>query len=97
MPATSDITILKSEDYSDKWQKCATLTLPRKPSRVNVCLSQPIVAANLKIEFAKFYERPGGSKASDGSMLLVNPSISKHVIKEERWLILVHVLGYVPC
>jgi E3 ubiquitin-protein ligase UBR4 len=75
----SDITILKSEDYSDKWQKCATLTLPRKPSRVNVCLSQPIVAANLKIEFAKFYERPGGSKASDGSMLVHCPRCTRVV------------------
>lgn len=73
----SDIATLKSEEYGDKWQRCATLSLPRGASRASTTLAQPIVAANLKIEFTEFYERPGGSKASDGSMLVHCPRCTR--------------------
>lgn len=67
----SDVQILKADDYLDKWQPCATLTLARGASRAVATLPIPVVASNLKIEFSEFYERPGGSRASDGSKLLI--------------------------
>jgi hypothetical protein len=72
-----DVSTLKSEDYVPKWQKCATINLSRGASRANATLAQPVVAANLKIEYAEFYERPGGSKASDGSMLVHCPRCTR--------------------
>eukprot|EP00980_Cylindrotheca_fusiformis_P011049 scaffold2535_cov126-Cylindrotheca_fusiformis.AAC.11 len=75
----SDVSTLKSDDYVQKWQKCATINLPRGASRANASLTQPVVAANLKIEYAEFYERPGGSKASDGSMLVHCPRCTRVV------------------
>jgi hypothetical protein len=73
----SEVSTIKSEDYSDKWQPCVTMNLPRGTSRASATLSQPVVAANLKIEFTDFYERPGGSKASDGSLLVHCPRCTR--------------------
>lgn len=74
-PVYSEASELKAEDY--QWQKCATMTLPRGASRATATISHPIVAANLKIEYTDFYERPGGSKASDGSLLVHCPRCTR--------------------
>jgi hypothetical protein len=75
--SASDAAELKADDYAFQWQKCATLTLPRGATRANVNFSYPVVAANLKIEYTDFYERPGGSKASDGSLLVHCPRCTR--------------------
>lgn len=82
----SDIAGLKSNTFTS-WQRCATLTLPRGSSRASDTLAQPVVAAGLKIEYADFYERPGGSKASDGSMLVHCPRCTRGTFLN-RWNIL---------
>ena len=73
----NDVQILKSDET--KWQRCATISLTRGASRASATLPVPVVAANLKIEFTDFYERPGGSKAADGSMLLHCPRCTRVV------------------
>lgn len=74
-----DVSILKEEDYADNWQQCATMNLTRGSSRASATLSQPVVAANLKVEFTDFYERPGGSKASDGTLIVHCPRCTRPV------------------
>lgn len=73
----SDVSVLKSTEFSGLWQRCATINLPRGASRASTRLTEPIVASNIKIEFCEFYERPGGSKASDGSLLVHCPRCTR--------------------
>ena len=68
---------LKADEYALQWHKCASLSLPRGATRANVNIAHPVVAANLKIEYTDFYERPGGSKASDGSLLVHCPRCTR--------------------
>lgn len=68
---------LKNGHYDDLWQACARITLPRGASRASCKFSHPFVAANLKIEYTGFYERPGGSKSSDGSLLVHCPRCTR--------------------
>jgi len=74
-----DAAELKSVDYASHWQKCLTIPVPRGAARATATISHPVVAANLKIEFMEFYERPGGSKASDGSLLVHCPRCTRVV------------------
>lgn len=74
-----DVQVLKSDAYLGRWQKVATLTLTRGASRASATLAVPVVASNLKIEFTDFYERPGGSKAADGSFLVHCPRCTRVV------------------
>lgn len=75
----SDANELKSEGYADSWQQCATIPLQRGATRASVAISPPIIAANLRIEYLDFYERPGGSRAEDGSLLLHCPRCTRVV------------------
>lgn len=75
----SDPSILKSDDYEDKWQPCGTLNLTRGATRATYTLTKPVIAANIKIEYTDFYERAGGSKASDGSLLVHCPRCTRVV------------------
>ena len=68
---------LKSDHYASKWQKIATLNLARGGSRASVSLPQPIVAANIRIEFTDFYDRPGDK--DKGSMVLHCPRCTRPV------------------
>jgi E3 ubiquitin-protein ligase UBR4 len=71
---------LKSDDYTPKWQKIATLNLARGGSRASVSLSKPIIAANIRIEFTDFYERPGDKdKGAGGSLVLHCPRCTRPV------------------
>lgn len=91
----SDVPTLKSDDYNLKWQKCATINLSRGASRATAHLAQPIVAANLMIEYAEFFERPGGSKASDGSMLVHCPRCTrgKHFLNRKLCKIGIRIIS----
>ena len=75
----NDVSVLKAEDYADYWQPCATMNLTRGSSRASATLSHPVVASNLKVEFTDFYERPGGSKSSDGTLLVHCPRCTRPV------------------
>lgn len=75
----NDVKILKSDDYAENWQLCATLNLTRGVSRASRSLTVPVVAANLKIEYIDFYERPGGSRTSDGSFMILCPRCTRVV------------------
>jgi hypothetical protein len=75
----SDPSILKSEDYADKWQPCGTLNLTRGATRASCTLTKSVIAANIKIEYTDFYERAGGSKSSDGSLLVHCPRCTRVV------------------
>jgi hypothetical protein len=75
----SSTCALKSEEYTGLWQSCGTIDLPRGSVRASYTLAVPIVAANLKIEYTDFYERPGGSKATDGSLLVHCPRCTRVV------------------
>ena len=75
----SDANVLKSDGYADKWQRCATISLPRGATRASCSISPPIIAANLRIQYEEFYERPGGSRAEDGSPLLHCPRCTRVV------------------
>jgi len=76
----SDISMLKSDNYAEKWQKFVTLNLPKGATRASVSLSHPIVASNIKIEFSEFFERPGeGTRSADGSMLVHCPRCTRPV------------------
>jgi len=75
----SDANVLKSEEYAHAWQRCATISLPRGATRGNCSISPPVIAANLKIEYLEFYERPGGSRAEDGTLLLHCPRCTRVV------------------
>jgi E3 ubiquitin-protein ligase UBR4 len=76
----SDLSILKSEQYAGKWQSCATLELTRGATRASANLAHSVPAANLKVEFTEFYERPGeGTRATDGSLLVHCPRCTRVV------------------
>ena len=92
----TDVNRLKSEEYSHVWQRCATLSLSRGAVRVSGSLSEPIIAANLRIEYLEFYERPGGSRSADGSLLLHCPRCTRVVNNahgEIAVLIICNILG----
>ena len=75
----TDPNVLKSEEYADAWQRCATISLSRGATRASCSLTPPVIAANLRIEYLDFYERPGGSRAADGSLLLHCPRCTRVV------------------
>jgi hypothetical protein len=75
--SVNDVSELKSDRFVVKWQRCATLNLTRGATKASTSLSHLMVAVNLKVEFSEFYERPGGSKASDGSLLVHCPRCTR--------------------
>lgn len=70
---------LISTEYVHCWQKCGTLSLARGAARATCKLVVPIVAANLKFEFSDFYERLGGARSADGTLLLHCPRCTRVV------------------
>ncbi|CAJ1939091.1 unnamed protein product [Cylindrotheca closterium] len=73
------VSDLKAEEYDLRWKKCATMSLSRGALRASATLPEPIVASNLKFEYAEFYDRPGGSKAADGSFVVHCPRCTRVV------------------
>lgn len=74
-----DASLLKSPEFVNNWQPCGVLTLTRGCARDSLTLPTPVVAANIKIEFVDFYERPGGSKAADGTLIVHCPRCTRVV------------------
>ena len=74
-----DVKDLISDDYDHLWQKCGTFSLARGAARATCKLGVPVIAMNLKFEFADFYERLGGARSSDGTILLHCPRCTRVV------------------
>jgi len=74
-----NVNDLKSIEYADIWQQCGTLSLARGSVRASCILKTPVVAANLKFEYLEFYEKVGGSRSSDGGLLLTCPRCTRVV------------------
>ena len=70
---------LSRGEYKDLWQRCGTLSLTRGAGRASCKLTNPIVAANLKFEYLEFFEKIGGARSSDGSLLLHCPRCTRVV------------------
>jgi hypothetical protein len=68
-----EVSELKSPGYSEKWQLCGSITLEKGASRGSYKLLRPVAAANIRVEFSSFYERPGSSKSSDGGFVIHCP------------------------
>lgn len=65
-----EVGILKSTEYSVKWQHCGTFHLNRGCSTASIDLEMPVIAANLMVEYCDFYDRPGAmSKSSDAKTI----------------------------
>ena len=62
-----------------KWQEVATIPLSQGVARATSTLEKPILASNLKIEYWDFYERPGGSRSADGTLLIHCPRCTRVV------------------
>eukprot|EP00934_Nitzschia_sp_Nitz4_P001486 Nitzschia sp. Nitz4//scaffold80_size88189//52173//65261//NITZ4_005091-RA/size88189-snap-gene-0.2-mRNA-1//1//CDS//3329558642//1486//frame0 len=76
---SGDAAELKSDHMSKSWELCTSVVLPKGASRVHVVLPVAVTAANLKVEYSEFYERPGGSKSSTGVMLVHCPRCTRGV------------------
>lgn len=77
-------SILKSSEFSSKWQLCGEISLSRGATRATCLMTvqgrpAPILASNLKIEYSDFYERPGAAKNSDGSFIVHCPRCARTV------------------
>jgi hypothetical protein len=75
----AEVSELKSNDYDPLWQECATLSLKRGDTHVSCNLPVAVTVANLKFEYRDFYDRGGGTRAVDGSLVLFCPRCSRQV------------------
>ena len=86
----SDVNHLKSDNYSQLWQRCGTLSLARGSTEASFKLKHPVIAANLKFTYEEFYEKLGGMRAPDGSFILHCPRCTRQVNnahgKKSKWL-----------
>lgn len=92
----TEVTELKAADYQGKWQPCGSVTLSKGASRGSFKLPRPVVAANLRVEYTSFYERPGGSKPSDGSFVIHCPRC-KFLDFEFSWMIFIRSFCLTVC
>ena len=77
--AVVDVAELKSDIFAKLWQHCGTIELTKGATRGSCKLETPVVAANIKIEYSEFYERPGDSKSSDNSFVVHCPRCTRLV------------------
>lgn len=75
----AEVNELKSSDYEQLWQECATLNITKGATHASCILPIAVTAANLKFEYRDFYDRVGGSRAADGSFVLFCPRCSRPV------------------
>jgi hypothetical protein len=75
----NDTRELTSESYRSRWETLGEMQLDRGASRASIALTKPVVAANLKIEYTDFYERPGDSRQSDEGFVVHCPRCSRVV------------------
>eukprot|EP00977_Amphora_coffeiformis_P000765 scaffold162_cov176-Amphora_coffeaeformis.AAC.25 len=70
---------LMSESYATKWEEFGTMHLARGVSRASITVTNPVIAANLKMEYTDFYERPGDSRQPDNGFVVHCPRCSRIV------------------
>lgn len=74
----SDVNVLKSDKYTNIWQRCGTLTLARGATKATCKLTTPVIAANLKFIYEDFFGK-ASNKRSDGSFILYCPRCTRQV------------------
>jgi len=75
----SDVNVLKSDKYTNIWQRCGTLTLSRGATEATCKLTTPVIVANLKFIYEDFFEKASNKRASDGSFILYCPRCTRQV------------------
>ena len=70
---------LKKDDYLPTWQHCGNLNLSRGATRASFKLNTPVVAANLKFEYAEFHEKANSGRSADGGLILHCPRCTREV------------------
>lgn len=78
----NDARELMSDSYIHKWQMLGVIQLSRGASRGSIVLPKPMIAANLRIEYTDFYERPGDSSQSDKTFVMHCPRCSRIVVRD---------------
>ena len=74
-----DVAMLKSAEFTPLWQECGRIPLEKGAARASLILEKSVLAANIRIEYAEFYERTGSTKSSDGSFVLHCPRCNRAV------------------
>lgn len=75
----NNIRELMSESYATKWEEFGTMQLARGVSRASIIVTNPVVVANIKIEYTDFYERPGDCRQPDNGFVVHCPRCSRIV------------------
>ena len=70
---------LKKDDYVPIWQHCGNLNLSRGATRASFKLNTPVIAANLKFEYAEFHEKANSGRSADGGLILHCPRCTRVV------------------
>jgi len=70
---------LKKDEYLPVWQHCGNLSLSRGATRASFKLNTPVVAANLKFEYAEFHEKANSGRSADGGLILHCPRCTRVV------------------
>lgn len=70
---------LKKDDYLPIWQHCGNLNLSRGATRASFKLNTPVIAANLKFEYAEFHEKANSGRSADGGLILHCPRCTRVV------------------
>lgn len=75
-----EVSDLKGDDYLPHWQHCGNFCLSRGANRSSLKLFEPVVAANLKFEYAEFYDRSkAAGRSSEGVLILHCPRCTRAV------------------
>lgn len=74
-----DVNVLKSTQYSHRWQRCGTLSLARGASEATCKLKTPVIVANLRFSYEEFYDKANNRRAPDGSFILNCPRCTRQV------------------
>ena len=61
------------------WQELGKFSITKGATRASCTFATPFIAANLMIEYCDFFERPGDSRATDGSLLIHCPRCTRVV------------------
>jgi len=75
----SDVNELKKDDYLPVWQHCGNLNLSRGATRASFIMSAPVIAANMKFEYAEFYEKANSGRSAEGGLIIHCPRCTRVV------------------
>jgi hypothetical protein len=74
-----EASTLKSAMYEKNWQLCGTIAFGRGVLKASCALTSTIVASNIKIEYASFYDRIGEDSSPDGGPTIHCPRCTRTV------------------